>query len=215
VAVLYLLHRRELSGRYLPDAPPDPHDRVLLRISATVCLVVGPLFAIGLPPAWVASAAAGVLLATAWARHRELVRHLAVPWQMALAVALLFVVIDGALQVGLQPALASLAGEGTSTLDLARVTAVGALAANVVNNLPAYAALESVTAHDPARLMALLVGVNVAPLVSPWASLATLLWAQRCRARGIRIPAKSLALQGLLCALVSAGLAVAALVAVS
>ena len=123
---------------------------------------------------------------------------------MAMAVAALFVVIDAALQLGLQPALASLAGDGTSAGDLARVAGVGALAANGVNNLPAYIALESVTSDAPARLMALLIGVNVAPLVTPWASLATLLWAQRCRARGIHISAKSLAVQGLLCAVVSA-----------
>ena len=88
----------------------------------------------------------------------------------------------------------------------------GALSANVVNNLPAYIALESVTADAPQRLMALLIGVNVAPLVTPWASLATLLWAQRCRARGIRISPISLAWQGATCALAAAVLALAALV---
>ncbi|TPG19649.1 SLC13 family permease [Pedococcus bigeumensis] len=212
VLVLYVLNRRNLHGRYLPDAPPDPHDLVLLRVAAAVCIAVGPLFALGLSPAWVSSVAAVVLVAAAWARNRDLVRHLKVPWQMALAVAALFVVIDAALQLGLQPALASLAGDGTSPSDLARVAGVGALAANGVNNLPAYIALESVTSDAPARLMALLIGVNVAPLVTPWASLATLLWAQRCRARGIHIPVRSLAAQGLLCAVVSAGLALAALV---
>ena len=165
-----------------------------------------------LSPAWVASIAAVVLLVAAWSRNRDLVRHLKVPWRMALAVAALFVVIDAALQLGLQPVLASLAGEGTSPGDLARVAGAGALAANAVNNLPAYIALESVTSDAPARLMALLIGVNVAPLVTPWASLATLLWAQRCRARGIHISMKSLAVQGLLCAVVSAGLALVALV---
>ncbi len=114
VAVLYLLHRRELRGRYLPDAPPDPHDPVLLRISAVVCLAVGPLFAVGLSPAWVSSAAAVVLLVAAWTSDRDLVRRLTVPWRMALAVAALFVVIDAALQLGLEPLLASLAGRGTA-----------------------------------------------------------------------------------------------------
>lgn len=215
IAVLYALHRRELSGRYLPDAPPDPHDQVLLRVAAAVCVAVGPLFAVGLSPAWVASSAAVVLVAAAWTRNRDLVRQVAVPWRMALAVAALFVVIDAALQLGLQPALAALAGEGTTSVDLARVAGVGAVAANVVNNLPAYIALESVTSDVPARLMALLIGVNVAPLITPWASLATLLWAQRCRARGIHISVKSLAVQGLLCAVVSAGLALGALVLAS
>ena len=36
--------------------------------------------------------------------------------------------------------------------------------------------------------MALLVGVNAGPLITPWASLATLLWLQRCRTAGIAVP---------------------------
>ena len=85
------------------------------------------------------------------------------------------------------------------------------MSANVANNLPAYLALESVASDAPQRLMALLIGVNVAPLVTPWASLATLLWAQRCRARGLSVKPWTLAAQGLVCALVAAGLSVAAL----
>ncbi|SDP09258.1 arsenite efflux membrane protein ArsB [Pedococcus dokdonensis] len=212
VLVLAVLHRRDLRGRYAPDAPPEPHDPTLLKVSAAVCVAVGPLFAVGLSPAWVAGVAAVVLVVAAWSRDRDLVRHLSVPWQMALAVAALFVVIDAALQLGLEPVLASLAGDGSSAAALARVAGAGALAANAANNLPAYIALESVTADAPQRLMALLIGVNVAPLVTPWASLATLLWAQRCRARGVRVPAGSLAVQGLACALVAGGLALAALV---
>ena len=125
---------------------------------------------------------------------------------------MLFVVIDLALRHGLQPLLASLTGTGTAPSDLVRVAASGALVANVANNLPAYIALESVTADAPQRLLALLIGVNVAPLVTPWASLATLLWAQRCRARGLAVSPWTLAAQGLACALVAGGLSVAALV---
>jgi arsenical pump membrane protein len=180
-------------------------------VSAAVCIAVGPLFAVGLPPAWVSGVAAAVLVGTAWTRDRDLVRRVAVPWKMALAVAVLFVVIDAALQLGLRPALAALAGDGTSAAALARVAGSGALAANAVNNLPAYIALEAVTADAPQRLMALLIGVNVAPLVTPWASLATLLWAQRCRARGLSVSPWRLAGQGAVCALVAGGLAVAAL----
>ena len=45
----------------------------------------------------------------------------------------------------------------------------GALLANVANNLPAYLVLEPVAADAAPRLMALLVGVNAGPLVTPWA----------------------------------------------
>ncbi len=212
VLVLYVLNRRALRGRYLPDALPQTHDPVLLRLAAGVCLAVGPLFALGLPPAWVSTVAAALLLGAAWTRDRSLVRTISVPWKMALAVAALFVVIDVALRHGLQPLLASLTGTGTAPGDLLRVAGGGALVANIADNLPAYIALESVTSDAPQRLMALLIGVNVAPLVTPWASLATLLWAQRCRARGVRIGAWSLAAQGAVCALAAGGLAVAALV---
>jgi Na+/H+ antiporter NhaD/arsenite permease-like protein len=37
------------------------------------------------------------------------------------------------------------------------------------------------------QLLGLLIGVNVGPLVTPWASLATLLWFERCRWHGTRI----------------------------
>jgi arsenical pump membrane protein len=211
VLVLFAFHRRDLRGRYAPDAPPEPHDAVMLRIAGGVCLAVGPLFALGLSPAWVSGVAAAVLLAAVALRDREGLRSVSVPWQMALGVAVLFVVIDVALRHGLQPVLASLAGTGTAPADLFRVAGSGAVAANVANNLPAYIALESVTADAPQRLMALLVGVNVAPLVTPWASLATLLWAQRCRARGLSVSPWRLAGQGAVCALVAGGLAVAAL----
>ena len=209
--VLWVFNRKDLRGRYEPDAPPEPHDPVMLRIAGGVCLAVGPLFAVGLSPAWVSSVAAVVLLVAVAVRDRPLLRRLSVPWQMALGVAVLFVVIDVALRHGLQPVLESLAGTGTAPTDLARVAGTGAVAANVANNLPAYIALESVTTDAPQRLMALLVGVNVAPLVTPWASLATLLWAQRCRARGLLVNPWRLAAQGLACSLVAGGLAVAAL----
>jgi len=95
------------------------------------------------------------------------------------------------------------------------VGAVGAVAANAVNNLPAYLALESVTSDAPVRLVALLVGVNVGPLVTVWASLATLLWRQRCRSADLAVSTAYLAREGALCALVAVGAALGALVLVT
>jgi arsenical pump membrane protein len=126
---------------------------------------------------------------------------------MALVLAVLFVAVDLALRHGLHGWLDGAAGGGTDPADLARLAGLGAVAANGANNLPAYLALESVASAEPHRLMALLVGVNVGPLVTPWASLATLLWAQRCRTTGIVISTRALAVQGLVCAVVAGGLA--------
>lgn len=68
-----------------------------------------------------------------------------------------------------------------------------------MNNLPAYLALEPV-ADSPVRLAALLIGVGAGPLVTPWASLATLLWHERLRAVGVEVPWGRYVLAGLVAA---------------
>ena len=69
-----------------------------------------------------------------------------------------------------------------------------------MNNLPAYLAVEPSAADDVRRLVATLVGVNAGALVTPWASLATLLWLQRCQADGLHVPLLKLAGWGAICA---------------
>lgn len=88
---------------------------------------------------------------------------------------------------------------------------LGAGASNAVDNLPAYLALESVTDNDPCRLMALLIGVNVGPLVTIWASLATILWRERWRRAGVTISVWRFAWQGAACAVAATIAAVLAL----
>ncbi|MEO3938915.1 SLC13 family permease [Dermatophilaceae bacterium Soc4.6] len=212
VVLLALRHRRALSGTYTPPAAPEPRDRVLLVVAGACCLALGPAFVAGLTP-WVPSSiAALVLVVTLLVRDRSLLRRISVPWQMVIGVSVLFVVVQLALDHGLQALLASLVGTGGGAGALFRVGAVGALAANVVNNLPAYLALESVTSDAAPRLLALLVGVDVGPLVTVWASLATLLWRQRCRSAGLEVSTAYLAREGLLCAVVAGAASVAALV---
>ena len=83
--------------------------------------------------------------------------------------------------------LAELAGSGESPAALLRLSLSGMLGANAVDNLPAYLALEPVAGASPARLAALLIGVNAGPLITPWASLATLLWHSRLKALGVEL----------------------------
>ena len=72
-----------------------------------------------------------------------------------------------------------------------------ALAASSTNGATKIAARGAV-AGSPLRLAALLIGVNLAPLVTPWGSLATLLWAERLRSLGITIRWVPFAVAGLL-----------------
>ncbi|MBC2934686.1 SLC13 family permease [Nocardioides sp. zg-1228] len=201
--LIAVLQRRALRGTYAVEPPADPHDRVLLVVAGGVCLLIGPLFAVGAPPALVALGSAGVLLAVLRWRAPGLVRDVRPPWLMAGA----FLVVAGLLRLaqgeGMLDWLAPAFGAGTRTLDLLHLSATAALAANAVNNLPAYLLVEPAASDDVRRLVASLVGVNAGALVTPWASLATLLWLQRCRAAGLRIPLLRLAAWGALCATLS------------
>ncbi len=186
LVVVALLHRRDLSGRY--EVPP-PHvvtDRTWTVGTGAVCAALVPAFVSG-APVWLSAGAAAALLValTAWRRPRVLA-NLDVPWRTLLAVLGLFAVVETAHRHGLDAVAARLLGDGSGFGDLLRTAAVGALASDALNNLPAYLALEP-GASGPVPLMALLVGVGAAPLLTPWASLATLLWADRCRAQGAEV----------------------------
>lgn len=200
VAVLWLLHRRDLRGRYaVPDFDVPP-DRRLFVVAAVVCAALGPAFALGVPPAVAATTAAVVLVIALAIRAPARLREIAVPWRMVLILAAVFAAVQVLLAAGLEGVLSDVAGTGTAPSDLLRLAGAGALAANGVNNLPAYLALEPAAAGDPLRLMALLVGVGVAPIVTLWASLATLLWRERCLRVGVRVSARRFAAHGLLLA---------------
>lgn len=92
------------------------------------------------------------------------------------------------------------------------LAAAGAAAANAINNIPAYFALEP-AAGDSLSTMALLIGVNAGPLVSPWASLATLLWADQLKRSGASVQWTHFALWGLAVAPLAVGSATVALLA--
>ncbi len=184
VTVLYLLvaHHRDLRGTFDATAPTAERDPVLLPLAALVTVALGVCFAVGLPVALVALAGAATLLTVTLVRRRDLVAPVGelVPWRTVLVLASLFVAVEAWQVHGLGDLLARFAGTGNGTGDLLQVAGAGAVAANAVNNLPAYLALEPAAAGDPARLAALLVGVDAGPLVTPWASVATVLWWVQC-----------------------------------
>jgi len=82
--------------------------------------------------------------------------------------------------------LSGLGNQGSGLPQLLAMAGSGAVGSNVVNNLPAYLGLEPF-ATSPQLLGSLLIGVNTAPLVTPWASLATLLWHDRLKTVGVSV----------------------------
>ena len=215
VVVLAVRDRRALGGSY-DQAPGEPaRDRTLLVVSAVVVGALAVAFVLGAPTAPTAIVAAVVLLGVTLARHQRLqvpARDL-VPWRTLLVVLGLFVVVATAHAQGLGTLLAQAAGTGDGPGALLQVAAVSALASNAMNNLPAYLALEPAAGAEPLRVAALLIGTGVGPLITPWGSLATILWWQRCRTVMLDVPAGTIVRQGLLLApltVVAATLALAA-----
>ena len=100
---------------------------------------------------------------------------------------------------------------GTGPGAVVGIVTAGAVASNAVDNLPAYLALSATAADHPLRLVALLIGTNLAVLVTPWASLANLLWHERCRRAGVVICWRTFAWRGLVAAAVVTAAATAAL----
>jgi len=197
--LLFVIHRKELLRRYEPARPSIADDRVLLVASGIVLLVLIPLLVSGIP-VWIPALAAAVVLAGLFAARRaSALRFGLVPWRLILLASGLFLVVETAHSVGLGAVLSAVSGQGAGPLDLLRLSASGAVSANLVNNLPAYLALEPV-AGGPLRIAALLIGVNAGPLITPWASLATLLWHDRLRSLGVGISWRRYVLLGLIAA---------------
>lgn len=218
MVVLFVWARRSLLVRYVTGAEDRPSrregggDPVLFWTSAAVVVALLPLLVSGVP-VWIpASAAAGVMIAVFGVRRPGVVRFGLLPWQLVLLASGLFLFIEALHANGLGALLARVSGAGESPLALLRLALTGMVGANAVDNLPAYLALEP-AAGSPERLGALLIGVNAGPLITPWASLATLLWHQRLSAFDVRIRWGRYMLLGLLVAPVTVVLATLAFAA--
>ncbi|MEU5536752.1 SLC13 family permease [Streptomyces sp. NPDC020362] len=182
--------RADAADRYRPPAVHRPADPVLFRACAFAC--GGFLLAILVAdvPLWMASATAAAVAVAAFAvRHRSALRPSLVPWRLLVMVPGMFLVVETVNAHGLHDLLASAVGHDGGVLGMFRAAAVGGGLSNTLNNLPVYLAGEAavpVANHD--QLLALLVGTNAGPVITPWASLATLLWYERCHAYGVRVP---------------------------
>ena len=198
VLVLALIFRKSLRGSYRQVPIHPSPDRLLLVIAMIVCALLGPAFAAGVDVTLGSAVAALILTVSCLFRAPQMLSWRLVPWLLILGVAVLFVLVQVLHDHGLTPLLDAAAGHGERFLDLLQLTAVAAVGANGINNLPAYLAMEPLAAGSPLRIAALLVGVNCGPLITPWASVATLLWAGRCAAAGVTVNWRTFALRGLI-----------------
>ncbi|MBI5161669.1 MAG: arsenic transporter [Micrococcales bacterium] len=184
-AAILVVFRRDLALRFAPTAPDHAEDPLLFWVSAGSVAALLPLLVSGIE-VWIpASAAAVVLVVATLLRSPRRVRLGLVPWQLVVFASGLFLVVEAAQSLGLEALVRAAAGSGESPLALLRLAGASAAGANVVDNLPAYLAFEPVAGSSPQRIAALLIGVNAGPLITPWASLATLLWHSRLRALGV------------------------------
>jgi len=218
LAFVAVVFRRELRKSYALEssrpAQPLPStagpDKVLLVGSAVVLLMLLPALISGVP-IWIPAGAAALVLVVMFAiRRPKVLKVTLIPWSLLLFTCGLFLVVEATQYFGASLLLGQIAGEGSGFVELLRLAMTGALGSNVVNNLPAYLLAEPL-AGSPLRMAALLVGVNAGPLITPWASLATLLWHDRLMRMNVLIKWKGYAVFGLMVAPLTILAAVAAL----
>ncbi|MFG6193933.1 SLC13 family permease [Nonomuraea sp. JJY05] len=184
--------RRDL--RYTPPLLEPVADRVLFGAASAGCLLFIAMLLLKAHVAVAATGAAAIVVVAFLVRARDRLTWSLIPWQLVIFVTGLFLVVPTLSRHGLSDLMTWMVGtEG----DPYRTAAVGAGLSNTINNLPAYKAVETVIpAADQDQLLALLAGTNVAPVITPWASLATLLWFESCRRHEVKVPMRRFLLTG-------------------
>jgi arsenical pump membrane protein len=191
ILVEYLVLRRffasDLNATSGPRPEAEPIELPVFAVVVVGCTLAG--FAVaslaGINPAWAAAAGAAVLGARALARRRTSVAAI---WRAASVPFLAFVLALGIVVAaltgnGLAGALRQVIPGGTALPALLATAALAAVAANVINNLPAVLVLLPLAAPSgPGAILAVLLGVNIGPNLTYAGSLATLLWRRVLRA---------------------------------
>lgn len=152
-------------------------------------------------PYWLSStvAATAVLAITAW-RRREILSVSLIPWSSLVLAGALSTVATALNALGGAELVGELLEDTHATpMGLLQLAGAGAVSANLINNIPAFLALEPALATSSGYL-AMLIGTNTGPIVTPWASLATLLWHDQLQRAGVRIRWRTFIVLGLILA---------------
>jgi arsenical pump membrane protein len=186
-AVGYGAYRRVFRENVPSRSINEPFDPRALRLGAPVVLFVLVGFTVGdvwAVPAWVVAGVADVVLVALTRR----VPWSTIPWNAAILAASL-----GVLAASASPSLhldRVLGGTGSGST--ARIFVVSAFGANALNNLPALlVSLPALGAKPGSRLWALLLGVNLGPVLAINGSLAGLLWLDTARRLGVPVDART------------------------
>ncbi len=180
----------------------DPLHAALSREAKIFVVLIGVLLVLLLTPLefWIpttAVAVVAVLLLRRW--NPGALSWRMVPWNSLLFALSLTTAAAIVHHLGwLDPVISWLVGHDTDGGGggLLVLAFAGGVLANLINNIPAYLALEP-AAGSTQGLLALLIGVNAGPIITPWASLATLLWADQARRQGVTVPWRTFILLGL------------------
>jgi arsenical pump membrane protein len=182
LAVEWLGLTRTFAGEL--DAPPGrtPARAPLPRAPLVVLAATFIGFLSGAEPAWVAVAGAALMVAVERVRPPDILRAVDLP---LLAFVLgLAVIVRAVGDHGVGDLVEDLLPTGDDLPALLGATVVAAILANLVNNVPAVLLLLPVAAPaGTATVLAVLIGVNAGPNLTPTGSLATLLWRRVLRAR--------------------------------
>jgi arsenical pump membrane protein len=137
-----------------------------------------------------------------------------VPWRSTPLDAAVLACALGVLAAGVAARVdvGRLLSGGTGAVAVARDAGVAALAANAMNNLPAFLVLFPFTARGASReLWAVLLGVNLGPLLLVTGSLSGLLWLTVARREGLDVGPRTYFRVGLVAGLPAFVLATAVL----
>ncbi|MET3961046.1 arsenical pump membrane protein [Marmoricola sp. OAE513] len=199
-AVQRLWFRAELSAPATPAAAP-PLPLPVVPVLVVAAMLAGFAASSVLDPAWSAGAAALVLAVRALLRGEltvtPLVRSAHLPF--ALFVLSLGLVVAALGEGPLGDRIADLVPDGGGLPALLAVALIGAVLANLVNNLPATLLLVPLVAPLGAvPVLATLIGVNLGSSMTWSGSLANLLWRRTVQHSGGTVSTRDFHLVGLL-----------------
>lgn len=193
-AIFLVLFRRELTG---PDGPlptattaaePAPVLALAVLAATLAGFALGGL--VGVAPGWIAAAGAAVLAVPALRDGRTTPKRIvyaADVWFCAFVLAL-GVVVAGVAAGPIGEWIGERLPDDAGLVGMLATAAIAAVAANLLNNLPAtLLLLAALGPGAPTGLvLALLIGVNLGPNLTYVGSLATMLWRRVAAAGGCR-----------------------------